>query len=157
MGASKGLGSSLKLYRNLIQPIDYVGGIGGGDLIFGRPSVSTYVNSSGLIATAANNIPRYEYTSTSPYTLRGLLMEMARTNYLAYSSTFTNGAWSKSNLTVTNTGSITAPHGTLDKIYIGSSPSNYSANGHIKLFAYYNYAIPNSVLQTYSTVGQALV
>jgi len=124
MGSSKGLGSSLKLYRNLIQPIDYVGGIGGGDLIFGRPSVSTYVNSSGLIATAANNIPRYEYTSTSPYTLRGLLMEMARTNYLAYSSTFTNGAWTKSNLTVANTGLITAPDGNPSACTITDNTNN---------------------------------
>jgi len=124
MGASRGLIPSLKLYRNLIQPIAYTGGIGGGDLNFGRPSLGTYVNSSGLIATAASNIPRYEYTSTSPYTLRGLLMEMARTNYLAYSSTFTNGAWTKSNLTVTNTGSITAPDGNPSACTITDNTTN---------------------------------
>lgn len=60
---------------------------------FYRSSSATYVAASGLIATAANNVPRFEY---DPFTLqcKGLLIEEGRINYLLNSSVMGGTNWS---------------------------------------------------------------
>lgn len=79
---------------------------------FSRASVGSYYNSSGVLATASANSPRYDY---HPYTgqLRGLLIEGQSTNGIKYSQDFSNAAWHTTNLSVTpNTAATTAPDGT---------------------------------------------
>lgn len=55
---------------------------------FTRAGSGTYMNSSGNIATASTNEPRYEYDADGNYL--GLLLEEARTNLVEYSTDATN-------------------------------------------------------------------
>ncbi len=71
-----------------------------GDLTKSGGTVATRVNSSGLIETATNNIPRIDYASGSG----NILVEPASTNLLRYSEDFTAraGVGSLVNATVTS-------------------------------------------------------
>lgn len=51
---------------------------------FSRASGGTYLDSDGLIKTAATNVPRVEYDASG--NLKGLLIEEARTNLVTYSA-----------------------------------------------------------------------
>lgn len=53
---------------------------------FSRASTGTFVDSKGLVATAATNNARFEYANGLP---RGLLVENPRTNLATYSEDFT--------------------------------------------------------------------
>ena len=55
----------------------------GADATFTRASTATYVDSNGVIQTAAINTPRFDYSTGS----RALLMEQAATNQLLNSGT----------------------------------------------------------------------
>jgi hypothetical protein len=77
---------------------------------FTRASTGTYVDSDGLIKTAATNVARFDHNPATGESL-GLLVEEARTNLLTYSEQFDNAAWTKSNSTVT-ANSVVAPDGT---------------------------------------------
>lgn len=61
--------------------LDFLTGSLDGRIKFTRASSATYFNSAGVITSANNNVPRFDY---SPTTLlpRGLLLEGARTNIL---------------------------------------------------------------------------
>ena len=66
------------------------------DLItFSRASGGTYLDSDGLLKTASNNIPRIDYAADG--TVKGLLIEEARTNLVTYSEDFTNASWVNNN------------------------------------------------------------
>ena len=78
-------------------------------ITFSRASSATFLGSNGLLQTAANNIPRIEYDAAGA--VKGLLIEEARTNFVAYSEDFTNAAWNKTDTTVTPDATI-APDGT---------------------------------------------
>lgn len=84
---------------------------------------ATYVNSSGVIASATNNEPRFEY---DPVTLscKGLLIEESRANLTPRSSEFDNPAWGKTRISVSQN-VITSPDGTqnADKLVEDSSAS----------------------------------
>ena len=75
-------------------------------LTFSRSSTATYFNSSGVLSTASNDTPRFDY---DPSTLapRGLLMEEARTNLLPYSNLFTSWTITAG----TPTGNLVGPDG----------------------------------------------
>ena len=81
---------------------------------FTRASNGTFVNKSGLIETAANGVPRIDFSDS---TSGALLLEPQSSNLLPYSSDFSNAAWSKQNVIVTSN-SVISPDGTLnaDKI-----------------------------------------
>jgi hypothetical protein len=82
-------------------------------ITFTRASSGTFVGANGLLQTAGNNVPRFEY---DPITLaaRGLLVEESRTNLLTYSEQFDNAAWTKqANCSVTGVNAGIAPDGTL--------------------------------------------
>jgi hypothetical protein len=55
---------------------------------------ATYVNSSGLVALATNNQPRFDY---NPITLvcKGLLIEEARSNLILQSEDLSSASWNK--------------------------------------------------------------
>lgn len=78
---------------------------------FTRASTATYVDSDGLMKTAAVNAPRYDYDPATRQPL-GLLIETASTNLLSYSAAFENAAWTKLRASIT-ANAATAPDGTL--------------------------------------------
>ncbi|WP_415238201.1 phage head spike fiber domain-containing protein, partial [Seleniivibrio woodruffii] len=66
---------------------------------------ATYVDRYGMLKSVAADIPRF--------TADGLLIEGASTNLLTYSEQFDNGAWVKTNTSITtNTAAVTDPFGT---------------------------------------------
>ena len=74
------------------------------DLItFTRASGGTFLGSNGLIQTATNNVPRIEYNADG--TVKGLLIEEARTNLMTNSGNLASADWSSPRLTV---GAVTA-------------------------------------------------
>lgn len=80
-------------------------------ITFTRGSAATYFDSTGRLATASNDAPRFDY---DPVTLacKGLLIEESRTNLLMYSQGLDVSGWSLSSSAITpNT--TTAPDGTL--------------------------------------------
>ena len=74
------------------------------------------------------NVPRIEYNADG--TVKGLLIEEARTNLLTYSEDFSNGAWIKGNTTVVSD-VTSAPNGedTADLVYPTTSGSYRSLRG----------------------------
>jgi hypothetical protein len=107
-----------KLYS--IIPTD-----GSGDLTVTRATTSTRVNSSGLVYTVSNNVPRLDYlNSTCP----SILVEPQKTNLFTYSEDFTNAVWIKVGATI-NANSTTAPDGntTADKLTEDSSTGIHTA------------------------------
>lgn len=74
-------------------------------------NTATCINSSGYIEIVNANLPRFDYSSTSIGTCRGLLIEESRTNLVRYSSDFSNALWVKTNITLT-ANAATAPDGT---------------------------------------------
>jgi hypothetical protein len=82
---------------------------------FSRASTATYTDASGTIQTAAVNQPRWDYAGGS---LRGLLIEEARTNLALQSGDMSNAAWIKLGQSgpaapVVTANQTTAPDGTL--------------------------------------------
>ncbi len=105
------------------------------DLItFTRASSSTFIGSNGLIQTATNNVPRIEYDVDG--TVKGLLIEEARTNLVTYSEDFTIGGthWLLTNgTTATATGnSVLSPDGTTSAYELGMSSGGFvrTLTGH---------------------------
>ena len=92
--------------------LDFTTGVLDSRLTFTRAStVATYINSSGLIATASNNVARFDHDPTT-LAPRGLLIEGAATNLLSYSEDFSNAAWQKTSTNGSMTLTGTAPDGT---------------------------------------------
>jgi hypothetical protein len=83
-------------------------------ITFSRASTATYTDASGVIQTAAVNQPRWDYAGGS---LRGLLIEEARTNAVANSGDASNASWGKSGnivaAPVVTGNQVTSPDGTL--------------------------------------------
>ena len=83
------------------------------DLItFSRASGGTYLDSSGILQTAVTDIPRIDYNPDG--TVKGLLIEEARTNLITYSEDFTNAFWQKPVVGIT-AGAISSPVGLASK------------------------------------------
>ena len=81
-------------------------------ITFTRASTATYVNASGLIASAAVNEARFDHDPVTGESL-GLLVEEARTNLSIYSEDFSNTSyWGPTSQTVVSN-AATAPDGTL--------------------------------------------
>jgi hypothetical protein len=95
---------------------------------FSRASVGTYFNSSGVLTSAAVNVPRFNHVySGGSWVSRGLLVEEQKTNITNWSEDFSNAYWGKSNASVT-ANAATAPDGnaTADKFV-----ENTSSSGHV--------------------------
>lgn len=86
---------------------------------------ATYFNSSGVLSTAAANVPRFDY---DPVTLlpRGLLIEEARTNLLLQSEDFST-TWGLSNIDAFGSGSVVnavvSPSGAVTAEFLRESAS----------------------------------
>lgn len=74
-----------------------------------RASTGTRLTAAGLLASAANDVARFDYDQAGA--LRGLLIEPAATNVFLRSEEFDNTSWAKLNATVT-ANAATAPDGT---------------------------------------------
>lgn len=81
---------------------------------FARTGIATYVDSSGLVRTAADGVPRDGHFIGGK---RTILLEGARTNLCLKSEAFDDATWLKAALTVT-ADAIAAPNGatTADKL-----------------------------------------
>ena len=77
---------------------------------FTRASSGTYVDSAGVIQTAATNVPRFDHNPTTGESL-GLLVEEQRTNLLLRSEDFST-TWVRFNVNASSN-AILAPDGTL--------------------------------------------
>lgn len=98
----------------------FVRGAGQGEsmdaVTFTRASVGKYIDSTGTLVDAANNVPRFDWASTestgagtaaNPYviplqanpTCNGLLIEESRANRLLWCRDATNAAWTATNVT----------------------------------------------------------
>jgi hypothetical protein len=78
---------------------------------FGRTGSGSYYDSSGVLQTAATNVPRFDHDPIT-HARKGLLLEGARTNQLLYSEELENAVYTLTWATVTPN-LITAPNGTL--------------------------------------------
>jgi hypothetical protein len=109
--------------------LDFTTGSLDSRLTFTRNStVATYINSSGFVATATTNVPRFDYSTTTVGELKGLLLEGESTNLLNWSETFatsggTNNNWADTNLTRTSTNN-TSPRNDATALRITASAAN---------------------------------
>lgn len=72
-----------------------------GDFTFARAGTKRVLNSSGVLAEVAANVPAFEFNTDG--TFRGLLIEPAATNLALWSRDLTNAAWTKTNATASFT------------------------------------------------------
>lgn len=76
-----------------------------------RASIGTYLDADGLIKTAANNVPRYNYNPADMAARPVLMAEEASTNLALYSGNIGGTGWSTTSATVTANAAV-APDGT---------------------------------------------
>jgi hypothetical protein len=84
--------------------LDFTTGVLDSRLTFTRASTGTFINASGNVATASNNVARFDHDPTT-LAPRGLLVEAQATNVLTYSEQFNTAPWTAFS------GSITANDG----------------------------------------------
>lgn len=104
--------------------LDFTTGVLDPKVTFTRSTTGTYVGSNGLIQTAAINTPRFDYDPVTS-TMRGLLVEDARTNVILQSQAFSTSPWVVGNATITSN-TITAPDGTMT----GSTMTSTTTSGY---------------------------
>jgi hypothetical protein len=98
---------------------------GSGDMTVTRATTATRVNSSGLIESVANNVPRLDYLNSACPTL---LLEPQRTNLQTYSEDFSNAVYIKVGATVrTNTDASPDGTTTADRLSEDSSTGIHTA------------------------------
>jgi len=80
-----------------------------------RASTATYVDSAGIIRTAASNVARVTYNPTTLASI-GLLTEASETNECLNSETFTFGTtgWAQSGMSSFQKGAISSPDGSFN-------------------------------------------
>ena len=122
-------GPSLLRDWSTYQTLDH---LVGPPIEFSRGSTATFTGSNGLIQSAANNAPRFDY---DPITLacRGLLIEESRTNLLTFSEQFDNAAWTKmstgsGSVPVVTPNAALAPNGSMnaDRVQLNAGPNGSS-------------------------------
>jgi len=113
----RGDGSTLSLDFTAMSGLD-------SRFTFSRASTATFINSSGLVESAANGVARFDYDPTT-LAPRGLLIEGSATNLVTRSEAFTTGVgnWTDSN--ITRDGTLrTSPDGTANALRITASAGN---------------------------------
>jgi hypothetical protein len=102
---------------------------------FTRASNGTFVNKSGLIETAANGVPRIDFSDS---TSGALLLEPQRSNLITYSEAFDNSYWIKPQASVVSGQS--SPSGDTNAFKLVEDTSNN-----------FHWLLQNSVLSTAGT------
>jgi len=114
---------------------------------FSRASGATVVGANGLIQYVGNNVPRFDYSSTSTGTCLGLLIEETRTNYFANTGLIGGGAIAK------NAGTAIGPDGLpAHKFTVGGSAA-VSYPGWGGNVANYTYSVASGTVITASFTG----
>ena len=123
---------------------------------FTRAGNGTFVDSAGVLQTAATDVPRFDHNPTTGESL-GLLVEESRTNLLLRSEEFQT-TWALSQLLAFGSGSVadatTAPNGTLtaDRItensanaqrFVNQDVSGISASSTITASCYVKFDSPS--------------
>jgi hypothetical protein len=130
---SRGLVNNMLTMNNLgdgsTLSLDFttMGGVLDPRLTFTRAStVATYVNSSGYVATATTNEPRFDYSPTNIGEPRGLLIEGSAINYLPYSNSFiVSAGWTgRINLNTTAWTGFTAPDQSTNAVRLVPNTTN---------------------------------
>jgi hypothetical protein len=98
---------------------------------FTRASSGTFVDSAGVIQTAATDAPRFDHNPTTGESL-GLLVEEQRTNLLLRSEEFDDASWTKNQLQAFGSGSIanaiSSPSGSITADLITENTANSEHN-----------------------------
>lgn len=145
-GVVLGVGSALSLRNSALQSgaslvLDFSLGVLSPAVTFTRSTTATYTDSSGLIASAAIDTPRFDY---DPVTLapKGLLIEEQRTNLLTYSEQFDDAVWFKEAASI-SANTITAPSGALtaDKLIENSANAIHFIRYQLALAASTTYTV----------------
>ena len=99
---------------------------------FTRASTATYVDSDGLIKTAASGEARIDYLDNAD---GHLLLEPSRTNFLTYSEGFSDGYWQKSGTDVVS-GQV-SPTGNTDafKLVEDTSTGHFIRRSNVSIVA----------------------
>ena len=123
---------------------DYVSG---NNLItFTRSSSGTFVDSAGVLQTAATDVPRFDHNPTTGESL-GLLVEEQRTNLLLQSEDFST-TWSVDGLSSIATNTIASPASTLtaDTLTVSGGGANRVSQ---------SYFVPSAGTYTLSVYAKA--
>jgi hypothetical protein len=117
---------------------------------FTRASDGTYVDSAGVLQTAATDVPRFDHNPTTGESL-GLLVEEQRTNLLTYSEQFDNAAWTN-NSSSEQADAAVAPDGTTtaDKLI-----ENNTTNVHGFARGGGSESLVNGTVYTFSVYAKA--
>lgn len=84
---------------------------------------ATYVNSSGVVTSATNNQPRFDYDPVS-LVCKGLLIEESRSNIALYSDDFTN--WTASTISLSSDATL-SPLGTPAQLLSDGTSNGFHA------------------------------
>jgi hypothetical protein len=101
-------------------------------LTFARTGAATYYDAIGILQTAATGVPRFDYNPTGcggSCTLRGLLIEEARTNLILQSANY-GTTWVSNGVTLT-ANAATSPGGTVSAYSVQSSSGVDTNTNHI--------------------------
>ena len=89
---------------------------------FSRSSGGSYINSAGLIASAADHEARFDHDPVTGECL-GLLVEESRTNLIEYIEDFAQTYWTKTSVTLA-VAPVLAPDGTNTATQVTDSIEN---------------------------------
>jgi len=105
--------ASASLDLNFARNKSLIDSISGNNLVtFTRASSGTFVDSAGVIQTAATDVPRFDHNPTTGESL-GLLVEEQRTNLILNSNAL-SGGWSSDGLATFIQNATVSPDGTLN-------------------------------------------
>lgn len=116
-------------------------------ITFTRASTATFFNSAGVLTSAANDVPRFDY---NPSTLapQGLLIEEQRTNVFPASNDFANATyWNVFGTAVATAGAGTGPDGLNSAVNLAGatdltlSGNNIDANISVSASTEYQFSV----------------
>ena len=118
--------------------LDFTTGVLDPRLTFTRASTGTFINSSGNVATASNNVARFDHDPTT-LAPRGLLIEGTATNYLPFSQGLVGTGWFTGGICTKTQNYATGPDGVansatrLEMSYSGGEGRTYYASSYTTL------------------------
>lgn len=104
--------------------LDFTTGVLDPRLTFTRSTTGTFINASGLVASAAINTPRFDYDPTTLQP-RGLLMEASAVNLATYSNLQAGWAGAANTTLTPNTTDVLSPDGTNNAAKVALNSTSY--------------------------------